>query len=293
MSNFDFGLSNSLLDPLGIKSDSTIYNLSSLFCLAVIWILPHLVIFILFRFWSRSQSYENISWWTKFVRWLIVKTYKFLTFGFYIRTCLEMNQLMVISSVNEIHQFNVLGALRIISLVAAFLVLIFCWSLIIISMYLTCSSYKIVENQHNKLEEFLIGLKINKKDRLFSSALLFRRVLYISILLVFDATSPNVIVILLSIYQFVYSCYLVILRPFNEAKSNIIEILNEIYVFILFVTLIFLNTKEDWNSAKTSTYVWMISSNSIIIFIIILSKSIANNFIVDTFLMLFKKWKKK
>ena len=136
-------------------------------------------------------------------------------------------------------------------------------------MYLTCSSYKIVENQHNKLEEFLIGLKFNKKDRLFSSALLFRRVLYISILLVFDATSPNVLVILLSIYQLVYSCYLVILRPFNEAKSNIIEILNEIYLFILFVTLIFLNTKQDWNSVKTSTYVWMISLNSIIIFLII------------------------
>ena len=293
MSNFDFGLSNPLLDPLGIKSDSTIYNLSSLFCLTVIWALPHLIIFILFRFWSRSQFNENTSWWTKFVRWLIIKTYKFLTFGFYIRTCLEMNQLMVISSANEIHQFNVLGALRIISLVAAFLVLIFCLSLIIISMYLTCSLYKIVENQHNKIEEFFIGLKINKKDRLFSSALLFKRVLYISILLVFDTTSPNVLVILVTVLQFVYSCYLVILRPFHEVKSNIIEILNEIYVFVLFVTLIFLNTKEDWNSAKTSTYVWMISSNSIIIFLIILSKNKANNFIVDTFLMLFKKWKKK
>ena len=60
--------------------------------------------------------------------------------------------------------------------------------------------------------------------------------------------------------------------PFEEVKSCIIEILNEIYTLTLFVTLIFLNTKEEWSSTKTLAFVWVLSSNSMITFIIVFSK---------------------
>ena len=221
---------------------------------------------------SRSQPNENTSKWAKVTKWLISKVFIFLTFGFYIRICLEMNQYLLVSSINEIHQFNFHEGLRITSLAVAFLVLALCLSLMTASLYLICSSYKTVENQHNKLEEFFAGLKPNKKHRFYASVLLFRRTLFVSVLLVFDSTSPEVLVIVLSVMQLIYSAYLIILRPFEEVKSCIIEILNEIYTLTLFVTLIFLNTKEEWGSTKTLAFVWVLSSNSMMTFIIVFSK---------------------
>ena len=167
VNSFYYELSDSLLDPLGIKSDSTVYNCSSLVWFALIWALLHLAIFLIFRCWPRLLSFENATKWAKVVKYLVTKIYRILTFAFYIRTWLEMNQFMLISSISEIHQFKANGGLRIVSLVVAFLILALCLSLVVTSFYLTCSSYKTLEDQHNKLGEFYAELKSNKKHRLF------------------------------------------------------------------------------------------------------------------------------
>ena len=272
VNSFNYELSDSLLNPLGIKSDSTVYNCSSLVWFAIIWALFHLPIFLIFRCWSRLLSHENATKWTKVVKYLVTKIYRILTFAFYIRTCLEINQFMLISSISEIHQFKVNGGLRIVSLVVAFLILALCLSLIVTSFYLTCSSYKTLEDQHNKLGEFFAELKSNKKHRLFSPVMLLRRALFVSVLLVFDSTFPEWLLIVLFIFQLVYTGHLIILRPFEEVKANMIEVLNEIYLLIFYATLIFVKSKDDWTSAKILAFILVISSNGMIILLVVICK---------------------
>ena len=66
--------------------------------------------------------------------------------------------------------------------------------------------------------------------------------------------------------------YVGYLRPYSEIKWNIIDILNEVYFLLLLFILIFLNEEKDWSNIKSSTYIWIIASSSMITFCIVFSK---------------------
>ena len=51
-----------------------------------------------------------------------------------------------------------------------------------------------------------------------------------------------------------------------------IEIINKIYFSSLFFALIFLNKEDEWTLTKTSIYMLSIVLNTIVVFIIVLSK---------------------
>ena len=271
---FDFGLSNSLLEPFGIKSDSSVYNWSSFVCIMIMCNLFYLILLWLKCCSSTSQANENTSRWNKIVTLLIKKAYEFFTFSYYIRALIEMNQFILVSSINEIHQFNVTGGLRITSLVVAFWLLALCLSLITISLYLAVTFDAENQSKCKHFKEFFAGLKPQKKFRLYTSIQIFRRVLFVLILIIFDTTLAETIVTIIWVLQFIYLVYAVILRPFDEIKTNIIEILNEVYILALFMILIFINTAEKWSSTKIMIYIWVIWSNSIIILLIVWSEAI-------------------
>ena len=264
LDSFDFGLSNSLLESFEIKSDSSVYNCSSFASVVVIWALLHLILLLIKSCWSTSQSNQNTSWWFKAMKWLVDKAFEFFTFGFYIRSFLEINQFMLVSSVSEIHQFNIHGGLRITSLIFAFLVLMLCLSLILISLSFAVSSNEEDQNKHKYFKEFFVGLKLQKKFRWYNSAQILRRTLFVLVLIIFDKTLVEIIVAILWGLQFFCVIHVVVLRPFEEIRANIIEVLNEVYILVLFATLIFLNTESNWSSTKTTIYIWVLSSNSII-----------------------------
>ena len=200
--------------------------------------------------------------------------YNILTFGWYIRYLLEINQYMLISSVNEIYEFNFSQPLRIISFIFSIWVICLCISFIAVILYLSVS-YEITEGKHNKIEEIFSGVKMEKKYKVYVSVLLIRRALFVTLLITLVSVQPWLLISILSFIQLWYFIYIMILRPFIEIKWNIIEIINELYFFILLTSLIFVNKENDWSFIKSRVYMWIIASNTIWVFMIVMSKLIS------------------
>ena len=271
--SFNFELSNSLLDPIGIKSDSTLFNMYSYILSHICIVFLHFVIYISYRLVCCLNS--DRRWWliAKWSAWGLSKALNFLTFGYYIRSLLEINQFLLISLTYEIYKFNASNFARIVSLSTAILWSITCFILIIFTNFIAFSSYQVDENEHNKLEEIVKGIKTDKKFKIYSPILLFRRAVFIVILITFTFASSKLIIGILSFLQLIYAVSIMIQRPFKEVKINLIEIINEIYFFGLMFSLFFLNTNNNWNSFKILLYVWVLASNSMIDCFIILGIS--------------------
>ena len=270
--NFNFGLSNQLLDPLGFKSDSIVYSNASSFILILIVLTLHSFIYLFSKLLSRWKSDGAWSWLIKITIRIVKKFYEILTYGYYIRFLLELNQMLLISSNNEIYLFKTSSGLKIISLIISLIGLLLCLVIIFIPIYLTFSSYKLDENEHNKLEDFFVGLKPQKRFKFHSALLLIRRLIFVVFLIFFVSINSKILILVLSIFQIIYLISITILRPFKELKTNLIEIMNEVYFFLLFGSLFILNTEKDWNINITFIYMWVLASNSMSIFTIILSK---------------------
>ena len=91
-----------------------------------------------------------------------------MTFGYYIRNGLELTQIMLISSLNEIYNFNTENGVEILSLLFAFFVLFLCFFTLGLSFYLALTSYKIISTEHNLLGDFFEGLKSQRKFKLYT-----------------------------------------------------------------------------------------------------------------------------
>ena len=270
---FKFELSNTQLEPVGINSDSTIFNIYPTVITILAGAIFHLIIYMISKILMRWK----LNWWswlTKALKGILNKILNILTFGFYIRTLLETQQFLLISAINEIYQFNTNGTLRIISLTFAIIVVytyIFMFSLV---FYLSFSSYKMIEKEHNKLGEFFAGLKLHKKFRLYILFLILRRTMFVVVLIVLVTFTSTTVIWILASLQLIYLTILLYLRPFEEVKGNLIEIINEIYILFLISPLIFLSTESKWVGPIQSIYIWTLSSNSMIVFLVIISKLI-------------------
>ena len=269
---FNFELSNSRFSLLDIQSESSVYNTSPILFMTILVILLHLPLILINRLLPEVDSETKWRWVRKSLKWIVNKAYIILTFGWYIRTILEMNQFVLISVINEISIFNTSSSTRIISFVIAILILIWWIIFIIITLCLALSSYIVNEEIHNKIGEFFTGLKMLKKAKIYLPILLLRRAFFVAMLIIFVSPPSWVIISILWLLQLLYLFYLITQRPFKEAKDNIIEIINEIFFLILLSSLIYLNWEENWNDIKTTAYIWIITSNNIIVFSIVISK---------------------
>ena len=281
INNFDFGLSNSLLEPIGISSDSTVFNSSSIFLWILMISLFHLVIFI---FWKVSAKWRNEGRWKWFKNLMITiinKIYVILTFAYYIRLILETNQYLLISSIYEIYKFNITQGLKILSLIVALIALFGSLFIIGLILYLLLSSYQISENSHNKLEEFFWGVKQTKRSRVYICIFLIRRLVFVAVLIFWVPASSEVVILILAFLQLFLIASLAFLRPFAELKWNLVEIINEAFFFWLLSYLIHFDAESKWGTTSISIYIWIIFSNNIITFAIMLGRFL--NYIFSLF----------
>ena len=177
-----------------------------------------------------------------------------MTYGYYIRFILQMYQFLLVASIYEIYNFNLLSIFNVLSFCFAFLMLILCLSFVGVILCLSLSSYETSDENHNKIGEFFIGVKMEKKYKLFVFALILRKSLFAILLVSLTSISSKILILILGGLQVLYLVYVIYTRPYKEVKSSIIEIINEIYFVLFLLSLIFLNEEKDWNSAKTSLY---------------------------------------
>ena len=179
---------------------------------------------------------------------------------------------ILISATNELYITNISNSPRIVSLIFAILVIIFFIFLLLFTFYLSVSSYKLDENKHNKLGEFFLGIKQQKRFKIYTTIFLFRRGFFVVYLLALQTVKSKIVIGGFSFVQLIYTIYLIFFRPFIEKKGNIIEIINELFFFLLFGSLIFLNKESDWNTNITSAYVWVILANNLVVGVIVIGK---------------------
>ena len=139
--------------------------------------------------------------------------------------------------------------------------------------YLTFSSYSLNENEHNKLEEFFRGLQFDEKHKFYTTVLLLRRLIFIVLLIIWVSISSRALIVILSLIQVGYVIYLSYIRPYKDLKGNLIEILNEFYFWFLIVYLIAINAESEWSILKESIYMYVLVSNTLVIFMIVLGKA--------------------
>ena len=213
-------------------------------------------------------------WWKKVFKWIITKSFTILTFGYYIKSIIEMNQYFLVSSVYEIYNFNTSQTWRIISLIFALLLFLFLIIFVIWIAYLAFTTFLIIKSKHNKFGQLFEGLKVQNKYKFYSASVLIRLIIFVVFLLTLVKVSSKILIAVLVFLQIVFLVYSGILRPYDEVKTNIILVMNEIYFLFLLGALIFLNSENDWSSVSTYIYMWVLASNSMIIFLIIFGKKL-------------------
>ena len=264
---------------LGIKSESTLYNILPLLFFISLTVIVFMLISFLNWLFERLRAQNR---WLRIVRvfkWLDNIKIKIFKLSMYIRLTLMMNLYILISITNEINTFNLSSSLRIISLLFTICLMFSLLFLIGVTLSLALTSDYTRRGVKILCEEFFTGLKQQKEARIYVSVQLIRRVYFVVLLIIF----PTVlgiwpIMLMLTASQSMYLSFFIYIRPFEETKGNVIEIVNEIILYCLLPTPFFFNSEYKWDSASTTLYSSIIVVNILIIFLIILCKYIMLNF---------------
>ena len=239
-----------------MESISTFYNTFSFFigtfCICILHLMLYGVRLILLKFESNNKSKLLFKIALKIVNLF----YNTLTFGFYIRLALEINEFFVVSGTNELYYFGTYNTELILSIVFAIIILMCSILFVIFLVIFSVSSYKLNEKEHSKLGEFFEGLKVPKKQRLFSAISIIRCSIFSVILIVFVPMSSRVTISILTSFEIFYATYLVFMKPFDEVNVNIIEVLNECILLFMLVSLNILHGESSWSI--TLAYIYMI-----------------------------------
>ena len=265
---FEFDLTNQSLEPLGINYDSTFANTSSVLVYTFLMILISMLIYFFRKLAYKCRESQRCSWGVKTQYWIVDKLYRMMVLGYFIRNGLEMSQFILISSLNEIYQWDTKDSYRLLSFVFSISMILIFVFIVLLVLYLTFSKYRLNEREHNLLEEFFRGIQQNKRHKFYLTLLLLRRFLFVILLITWLFISSRVLIIVLSLIQVVYILNLSYLRPYQETKGNFIEILNEIYFGFLVIFLSIVNTEDEWDSTKTNTYMCVLVSNTFVVLVI-------------------------
>ena len=269
---FNFGLSDSQLEWMSIDSDSTAVNIYSFILLIILFICIHIWILLLNSLFKRVLKPEKWILITKIQRWWFKKLIILMTFTIYIRAIMNFYQYLLISSVFEVYYFNTSTTNKIISLVIAIIILIL-WVLLI--LFIAILAYYKTETENNsKYSQFFDGIINQKEYKIFIVYLFIRRLLFVAILITVSPISSFTSICMLLPLQVIYMGILIIKRPYIEVKANIIEIINETFFITAFALLLHYNSADKWTGTPTTVYIWILTSNNMISFIVIMSKLI-------------------
>ena len=177
------------------------------------------------------------SWWIKTIDWIIDKIFKLMNFKYFIRNVFELSQFILISSMNEIYEYNTKSFERWFSFVFSIIMIISFVIFLGLVLFLVLSSRKLEKSIICSVNSLLASRIIMIEKYIF--VLLMKRLIYVILLISLVSTSSILFLIWMVAIQAAYRVYLAVLRPYEEKKGNIIEVLDEIYFAILLFALIF------------------------------------------------------
>ncbi|CAI2375823.1 unnamed protein product [Moneuplotes crassus] len=189
------------------------------------------------------------------------------TFGIYIRLLLEAYQFILLSSISELCRINELPLHEIISGSFSILMILCCLLCLLLSFLQVWKEDQ--KDIHDELGEFTAGLKPTSPSRLYTPLLLLRRIFFSVLLIIFEEQGCIFLVSFMLLVQISYTCHLLYRRPMENMINNLVECINEVF-FIFFVAFLLKhNSKNTWKGWPTSSYLWIMVTNSTIVVIII------------------------
>ena len=230
---------------LGIKSESTLYNILPLLIFISLTVIIFMLISFLNWLFERLRAQNK---WSKIVRafkWLDNIKIKIFKLSMYIRLTLMMNLYILISITNEINTFNLSSSLRIISLLFTICLMFSLLFLIGVTLSLALTSDYTRRGVKILCEEFFTGLKQQNEARMYVSAQLIRRVYFVVLLVIFPTTSgiwPLILMLVTS--QIMYLSLFIYIRPFEEKKKEmLLRLLMKVFYFIFYLATFSLTLK--------------------------------------------------
>ena len=272
LKRFEYQQASSSFQLLKIQYISTFANTSSILAWTFLMFIYFIFVYLTRLVLNRFRECYWCSCAAKTLYWIFNKLWRIMMFGYFIRNALQLSQFILISSINEIYEWNTTDFYKLISFIFSILMVILYLVIIGWIGYLIFSSYRVIEDNHNKLEEFFRGLRQNKIHRIYAIMLLSRRLVFIILLITLTSIYSRTLIAILLVIQVAYVACLSYLRPYEKIKWNFIEILNEIYFWIFILFLEIINSEDEWNSIKTNIFIWVLTSNIFIVFTIVLGK---------------------
>ena len=117
LKKFEFELTDSSLQSIGMKYAGTFANIDSFLAWTFLMILFSISIWIAKWVWSKFRQSQRWICLNKTLNWIIEKLYKITVLGYFIRNMLEMSQFILISSINEVYENNTAYSYRLISFI--------------------------------------------------------------------------------------------------------------------------------------------------------------------------------
>ena len=206
-SSVKFALTTSSLNDVLLDSDSWVYNLYPVMTCILVIALLHLGMFFIGKQIMKINTEGKGRGFVKAIKWTLLKLYRFMTFGFYIRNAFLMCEFVLICTIYEIFKNNGYGSYRVVSLAFAYCVVLLYAAFTVFVFYLAVSSNNSNHQSHSKLIEFFWGFKESKFYRLYMVAFIIKRALYVLFLVGLTSLSSKVVVGIITALQFCYLSY--------------------------------------------------------------------------------------
>ena len=184
----------------------------------------------------------------------------------FIRLYIEASQLLMISSLSEITNFNDYSTSRIISFSVSSFTFIFCTG-ILFTVFVKWRKLKYMNkvNENDTTAEFFSGLKNTHAARSFPFMSLLRVFTFVTVIILLKETYMVMTLIILVILQSICMLWIDCTRPSDDSKENIVITLNDIIFWCLLSALVYYNEESRWTNQAENIYLSVITSNSLIV----------------------------
>jgi len=121
--------------------------------------------------------------------------WNFFTLAVYIRIMVQSLQHLLLSSISEIYRADTNEDNLLASYFAAVAVLVFCGVFIVVAI--SSFGFRLTDPNSKKsraVNEFFLGLKVNKSAGIYPLVLMMRRIIFITWLICFNWLTPQVVV---------------------------------------------------------------------------------------------------
>lgn len=181
-------------------------------------------------------------------------------------------------SLTELKEFDISSLpLGISSFIALFALLLWI-SLVLGALYYFIKHFKAYTPEQQFLfMEFYRGMKPNKWARLYTTNLLTRRFIFVVLMVWAGGESVNWLFWVLILLQSMYLICFIVLRPYENISQNIVEVINEFILLALFIVAWALGKEDDWTHTSTEVFIWLMTASSLILVLILWSRS-SNSF---------------